>query len=159
MTSLTGNFIWVDHESKTMAADVTQGTFTVQLDDELLWGNESFEWTWVELLEWLNENWSTLTTDIEAFTETDENFPEFYTEHDFRHALQGALSPSFAVWHTGGLGYLQTASGTRTVPVSVLLGFLNDVGEQIIARLIETHVDARAEHAIRDWDTKLIVVS
>lgn len=174
---MTAEFDWVTPEGVS-SADVTRGTFLIFDDDERLWGSSEFVWTWVELLEWLNENWSTLTTDIAAFQETDENFPEFYTEHDFRHALQGALpSESFAVWFGDGSGWVESTAALRaypsekalgvleaggvessaalqSYPTEELLGLLNSVGDQIASRLSTHSEDARAVVALEDWGSR-----
>jgi Zn-dependent peptidase ImmA (M78 family) len=150
-------------------------------EDQPLWGSPEFEWTWVELLEWLANSWLALTLDdglpfpvsptnaydltryVNAAVddssgsladERETRLWEFRETHDFARALPGTMPPSFIVWREGLLGHVLTAENHWSgFEWDVLQGFLTEIGESIASRL-EGSTDERSVLALDFWHSR-----
>lgn len=125
------------------SAEVTRGTFVIQDDNKnIIWGNEDFEWSWVEILEWLTYNWESLHTVEDSIN----------PDNDLRFALQGAYPPvGFAMWWDGAdTGYFKVGDRTLEVSSKDWELFLIRLGNAIADR-VQLTFDARSKIVLADW--------
>lgn len=180
--SLTGSpeMAYSDPPAST-ASEATFGQLRISLDGHAIWYGETqsrgFEWTWVELLEFLGDNWIFLELEdgapfgvapstagrmlaraeatIERVNPLGSEFEEEHLEsyratHDLAEAVQGAVLPPVWVVRDGTRGWVASTYRTATAPIGEVLGVLNQIGDVIAARLT-TVDDKRAGEAVRRW--------
>lgn len=137
-------FEWAPIDINTiLSAEVTRGTFIVKDEnDKTIWGNEEFEWTWVEILEWLTLNWDSLHTPG-SFDNPD---------NDLRSGLMGLSMPDeFIVWWDGKEdAYFKIRDSVLTVSASEWEYFLIQLGNLISYRL-NLVSDSRSKIVLTDW--------
>lgn len=172
---------WVADGSTDQAAHATLGHLRLALRGQPVWHGDDadtgFEWTWIELLEFLADSWRYLVLEdgtplgvavdtaprmlaaAEAATQiagpavadTDlEQLHAFVATHDLSGAVQGADLPPAWVVRDGLTGWLCTDHWTGRAPAAELTQMLNELGEAIAARLVACS-DARAVAAVGSW--------
>lgn len=156
--NLRSNIVWSPLEGKVTAAEVTYGMLTIFADDVLIWGDPDFEWTWVELIEWLSYSWAIIDRErvagrsrdeIEANLSEDE-FADFLYKHNVSQAFGGVLMPELLIWRDGTTGYIETSVGLIALPVSEWKQFFLHLGYEIAQRMTDSG-DERARFALHDW--------
>lgn len=145
---LKSQFTWSPIEGKPTAATVTSGTFEIYSDETLIWGSPVFEWSWVEVLEWLNQYWEAIN---EPLPEAEElNVTD---ELDFSKFIGGVLLAPLVLVRKESEGYLLTKDAIISVPVDEWQNFINQIAEDLITRLTYS-ADPRARLAIKEWLSK-----
>ena len=141
---ITPVFEWTPIDINTiLSAEVTRGTFVIKDDnDKTIWGNEDFEWTWVEILEWLTLNWDSLHTPGSV-----DN-----PDNDLRSGLMGLNMPDeFIVWWDGEAdAYFKICGSVFTVSASEWEYFLIQLGNLVSYRL-NLVSDSRSKIVLADW--------
>lgn len=179
-SQLSPHFGWVDSSDRRQtAASSTRGTLSVVHDGVQIWGSTKFEWTWVELLEWLSDSWLAIIVDDGApfgeeaksakaliaaaedsvrhasgslAEEREMELWEFRETHDLSRALAGVASPTLLVWREGFIGHVLTDGDHFQLSWTELQAFLVATGDEISARLaVEGDVDERALLARDAW--------
>jgi hypothetical protein len=138
------------------AASATRGHLQVLIaGDDSPWLDNNFEWTWIELLEWLTLNWESLTSNEEptAFTsKTEEENFEFNEAHNFASSLQGASVPRFMVWRENDNdAFLWTQDHFYQCSWAQMLDFLTNLGDTIANRISHVTSDERGQIAVSEW--------
>jgi Zn-dependent peptidase ImmA (M78 family) len=177
-------------QSGESAADSTRGRLRLLLRGEVIWRGLDdrcgFEWTWVELLEFLGETWPYLMweegfplglrpapteklfaqaemmweQDPEEIRESREAvFETFQGVHDLSRGLQGVVLPPLWVVREGHLCWLATKQQSVLRSSDEVMQTLAALGDSIAERLCDTRAatDARALSALRTWSTRLMV--
>lgn len=138
-------FEWVPIDVNTvLSAEVTRGTFVIKKENnEIIWGHENFEWSWVEVLEWLTLAWDSLHTPCSA------NNPD----NDLCSGLMGVSMPNgFIIWWDGGEnGYFKIGDKIITSPAAEWEHFLIRLGNLISYRL-NLVSDSRSKIVLKDWE-------
>lgn len=172
---------WPSRPPKSTAAEATLGKLRVCLRGRPVWygadDTAGVEWTWIELLEFLGENWLYLSIEdgsplgvapttaprmLAAAEAAAERLPpgeaEFEREqieayrstHDLAEALQGAVAPPLWVVRDGNVGWMASTAATARTSFSELLAVLAEVGDSIVRRLSELS-DPRSVQAVATW--------
>jgi Zn-dependent peptidase ImmA (M78 family) len=180
---VTLSLAWEGEPTGT-AADATRGQLRVAVRGNPVWYGETsdhgFEWSWVELVEFLGESWRYLVLEegtplgvaidtaprmlaaAEAVLEADgpaaasadrELLYAFTHTHDLSEAVQGANLPAIWVIRDGSNGWICTPGWIGRVPVDELLKMLVQLGDAIIARLASS-TDMRAVAALGAWNSR-----
>ncbi len=140
-------FNWISESGKDTAAALTWGTFIVTCDGDVIWGSAEFEWTWYEMLDWFMENWDALMQP----QHNDGSSDYFEFQHDFRHSLQGVLTPRCTVWNDGEEGFIETQNTLISVPVDQWKAFLLECAVSILERM-EDSEDERSVWMVREFN-------
>lgn len=177
--ALDATFSWVDSATASpTAADRSRGVLGIAVDGQVVWGGDSFEWTWIELLEWLGYSWLALSADDGAPPDLEFSSRggrpyaarpfgrdasgglaedreialwQFLETHDMAKALPGTAHPPFVVWREGLTGHLMTRESHWLVPDwGTISELLTRVAEALTARL-DNCADLRAVTAIEAW--------
>ena len=138
---------------------------------------DGFEWTWIELLEFLSESWlylaledgpplgvaldtaprmlaaAEVTVESGGLLRSDierEQLEAYRATHDLAEAVQGAVMPPLWIVRDGNSGWAASAGATARAPFSELLDALRAVGDHIAPRLSRMS-DARSRAAARGW--------
>ena len=172
---------WPSRQPKSTAAEATFGQLRVCLRGRSVWygvdDTTGLEWTWIELLEFLGENWLYLSVEdgsplgvapttaprmLAAAEAAADRLPppeaEFEREqieayrstHDLAEALQGAVSPPLWVVRDGNVGWMASSAATARSPFSEVLAVLTDIGDSI-ARRLDGLSDQRSIQAVTTW--------
>ena len=172
---------WLASDSKKTAAEATRGSVRVNLRGRPVWhGAEEaagFEWTWIELLEFLSASWLYLALEdgaplgvaldtaprmlaaAEAAIESGaplgsdierEQLEAYRTTHDLAEAVQGAVMPPLWIVRDGNSGWAASAASTARAPFHELLDVLSRVGDCIASRLTGVS-DDRSRQAVKAW--------
>ena len=175
---------WLPRHPKATAAEATRGSLRVSLRGRAVWHgadeDEGFEWTWVELLEFLAVSWLYLAVEdsaplgvgldtaprmlaaAEAAIDSGaslgseleyEQLEAYRTTHDLAEAVQGAVMPPLWIVRAGNSGWVASAASTATAPFQELLDVLGKVGDSIASRL-DGMTDERSHAAVRAWRTR-----
>ena len=167
--------------SATAASDATLGRLRVSLGGHTVWHGKAqsagFEWTWVELLEFLGDSWVFLALEdgapfgiapstvprMVAAAETviersnplgsdvqEEHLEAYRATHDLAEAVQGAVLPPVWVVRDGTQGWVASTRLTAAAPIDEVLAVLEQTGDAIAARL-EGLDDERSTEAVRRW--------
>ena len=175
---------WLAGESRTSAANATRGRLRVRLRGKAVWhGSDEatgFEWTWIELLEFLAESWLYLAIEdgaplgvaldtvpqmvaaAEMAVESSpplgsdlerEQLEAYRMTHDLAEAVQGAATPPLWIVRDGNFGWAASTTRTARAPFHELLDVLRRVGDCIASRLNEVS-DARSREAVRSWHAR-----
>jgi Zn-dependent peptidase ImmA (M78 family) len=174
---------WPDLAAAPTAADATRGGMLLWVAEELVWGRETdtglkpFEWTWIELLEFLTYSWAHLVLeedyplglrpenpldlrnrlriylqDIpEELHEEEENEVfEFEERHDLARGLQGIHLPPVWLVREGDAYWIATTNQCILRPTEEVLDFLASLGDAIGDR-VSLADDERARDAVEAW--------
>ena len=175
---------WLAGGSRTSAATATRGSLRVSLRGKAVWhGPEEatgFEWTWIELLEFLAESWLYLAIEdgtplgvaldtvprmvaaAEMAAESGsplgsdlerEQLEAYRMTHDLAEAVQGAAMPPLWIVRDGNSGWAASTTATAKAPFHELLDLLRKVGDCIASRL-DGVSDARSREAVRSWHAR-----
>lgn len=175
---------WRPRRPRATAAEATRGRLRVSLRGRAVWHgadeNDGFEWTWIELLEFLAESWLYLAIEdgaplgvsldaaprmlaaAEAAIDSGssmgsdvehEQLEAYRTTHDLAEAVQGAVMPPLWIVRSGNSGWVASAASTAATPFQELLDVLSNVGDSIASRL-DAVADERARTAVRAWWTR-----
>ena len=172
---------WLAGGSKQTGAEATRGTLRVSLRGREVWHGADeaagFEWTWIELLEFLSESWLYLALEdgtplgvaldtaprmlaaAEAAVESvaplgsdveREQLEAYRTTHDLAEAVQGAVMPPLWIVRDGNSGWAASTALTARAAFHELLDVLQEVGNCIASRL-DGLSDDRSREAVRAW--------
>ncbi|WP_420445074.1 ImmA/IrrE family metallo-endopeptidase [Candidatus Poriferisodalis sp.] len=172
---------WLNGGAKSTGAEATFGNLRVCLRGRPVWHGEDdttgFEWTWIELLEFLGEYWLYLSVEdgcpfgvapntaprmfaaaeaaIEMRPSSEaeyerEQLEAYRLTHDLAEALQGVVSPPLWVVRDGNVGWMASTAMTATVPFEEMLDVLTAVGDFISLRLNGLG-DERSIQAVQTW--------
>ena len=175
---------WPTRDLKTTAAEATRGSLRVSLRGRPVWHGADqamgFEWTWIELLEFLSASWFYLAIEdgaplgvaldtaprmlaaAEAAIESGsplgsdlerEQLEAYRMTHDLAEAVQGAVMPPLWTMREGNSGWAASTTSTARAPFHALLDVLHEVGEGIASRL-KGMSDHRSREAIRAWQAR-----
>jgi len=177
---------WPPGRSTATAAEATRGSLRVSLRGRPVWHgadeDAGFEWTWVELLEFLAESWLYLAIEdgaplgvaldtaprmlaaAEAAIDSGsplgsdvehEQLEAYRTTHDLAEAVQGAVMPPLWIVKAGNSGWVASTASTARAPFDELLGVLSEVGDAIALRL-DGLADERSRAAAESWLTRAL---
>ncbi|MCY3738278.1 MAG: ImmA/IrrE family metallo-endopeptidase [Gemmatimonadaceae bacterium] len=177
---------WPAGGSRTSAANATRGSLRVSLRGKAVWyGSDEttgFEWTWIELLEFLAESWLYLAIEDGAplgvaldtvprmvaasemavesgsplgsdLEREREQLEAYRLTHDLAEAVQGAAMPPLWIVRDGNTGWAASTTATAKAPFDELLDVLRKVGDCIASRLNGVS-DARSREAVRSWHAR-----
>ena len=175
---------WLTGPSQSTGAEATRGLLRASLRGQPVWYGEDasagFEWTWIELLEFLAESWLYLIMEdgapfgvaidtaprmlaaAEAKMQSehplgsdpeDRQLEAYRMTHDLAEAVQGAVAPPLWIVRDGESGWVASAAKTAKVPFPELLGMLIEVGDFIASRLAPLS-DHRSVDAVRTWSER-----
>jgi Zn-dependent peptidase ImmA (M78 family) len=170
-------------ESAATSADATHGALRLWAHGRQVWpGNdldEAFEWTWVELAEFLARSWRWLLWEhglpfelpggsitqvhvdldrrwdllsMAAREEEEEDLYSFEERHDLARALMGAVAPSVWLVREGNMCWISTQDAAVLVPFRVVEEALQGFVDAVISRLAD--VDERASAVRVGWDAR-----
>jgi Zn-dependent peptidase ImmA (M78 family) len=170
-----------DGSPRSTAAEVTRGRLLVEVRGQPVWhdstGRRGFEWTWIELLEFLGWAWPYLLLedgtpmrvridtaprmlaaaeaaisehDIGIAGGQDDLVYGYVETHDLSLGLEGALLPPLWIVRQGTLGWVSSAAWHGAVPFDELVDALKQVGDAISARIADV-ADDRARQARAQW--------
>ena len=170
-------------ESATTSADATRGPLRLWAHGRQVWpGNdldEAFEWTWVELAEFLARSWRWLLWEnglpfelpggsitqvhvdlnrrwgsfsMAAREVEEEELYSFEERHDLARALTGAVAPPVWLVREGNMCRVSTHDAAVLVPFRVVEEALQGFADAVISRLAD--VDERASAVREGWDTR-----
>ena len=155
---------WTNQHFKT-AADVTEGYLQIAILDHN-WFEEPVLWNWVELLEWMADNWSylnneSITDEWFSFFEGKENAKantidawDFLDSHDLSASLAGAIVPSLIVWRDKDQGNVLIRGKHLVLEWKELLLSLETIGNEIVERLNSYELDERSEIVMENWSNR-----
>ena len=175
---------WPHGGSERSASEATRGSLRVSLRGRAIWHGadeaSGFEWTWIELLEFLSESWLYLALEdgsplgvaldtaprmlaaAEAAIESGsplgsdverEQLEAYRTTHDLAEAAQGAVMPPLWIVRDGSSGWVASAALTARARFQELLDVLNEVGGCIASRLAAVS-DDRSREAVQAWQAR-----
>ena len=175
---------WSSRDLKTTAAEATRGSLRVSLRSRPVWHGadqaSGFDWTWIELLEFLSASWLYLAIEdgaplgvaldtaprmLAAAEAAIESGPPLGSDlareqleacrmtHDLAEAVQGAVMPPLWIMREGKSGWAASTTSMARAPFHELLDVLREVGEGIAARL-NGMSDDRSCEAIRAWQAR-----
>ena len=174
---------WLPGPSQSTGAEATRGLLRVNLRGRPVWYGENeatgFEWTWIELLEFLAESWLYLVMEdgaplgvaldtaprMLAAAEVeiseyplgsdleDHQLEAYRMTHDLAEAVQGAVVPPLWIVRDGESGWVASATRTAKVPFQELLDVLITVGD-FIASTLAPLSDSRSIKAVRTWSER-----
>lgn len=171
---------WSDLAAESAEA-ATRGEVVLSVGGSPVWGSERapFQWTWVELLEWLGESWKFLVWEESyprgldppepmlledecerlrvgvpwAAARVQEEVLSFLEHHDVATCLHGATAPPVRILRTGNLCSVATRTGTIIAAFTEVLESLSSIGDAISARLASCR-DPRSTQAVSDWQER-----
>jgi Zn-dependent peptidase ImmA (M78 family) len=178
--------VWANSGTARSAAEFTRGDALLWVAEELVWGEQAgtdllpFQWTWIELLEFLAHAWPYLEweegyprglqpsrpsmlravaegrwqeqTEERSIQEEIELFA-FEENHDLARSLQGAVAPSVWLVREGNLMWVASKRRAVMRPVLEILGQLAAIGEAVKAQ-VSSCGDIRAKTAVEDWEAR-----
>jgi Zn-dependent peptidase ImmA (M78 family) len=170
-------------DSAANSADATRGTLQLWVHGRQVWPgndlNDAFEWTWIELAEFLARSWRWLLWenglpfelpggsitqvlaelnrrwDLLSMTAREEEEEELYSfeeRHDLARALMGAVAPSVWLVREGNMCRVSTHDAAILVPFGQVEETLRGFVDSVISRLAE--VDERASAVQAEWDVR-----
>jgi len=164
----------------------TTGWLTAGIGDTVVWAWESdektsaFEWTWVDLVEFLSNAWPWLEweegwpfglqpgnpTEIESIAlerwegmaasrvlEEEDELRDFLEVHDLSRAIQGAHMPRLLIVREGRTCWVATKSAWDICRLSDVLETLTDLGDEIVGRIDDADVPG-AETVCTHWELR-----
>lgn len=172
---------WQSDELGATGAEATRGDLTVSLRGRPVWFGEDdttgFEWSWIELLEFLAEYWLYLSVEdgpplgvapdtaprmlaaaeavIESGTALGTDFEREQLEayrmtHDLAEAVEGAVLPPLWIMRHGKFGWVASTTMTASAPFDETLDVLRRVGDFVALRLGGA-TDERSIRAVEAW--------
>jgi Zn-dependent peptidase ImmA (M78 family) len=177
---------WSEPGTAPTAAELSRAGVLLWIAGELVWGKKNgpepspFNWTWVELLEFLVEAWPYLVWEegypnglqpprpsllAAAAEEEFQDQPEdisvakesavfaFEETHDLARGLQGVKAPSVWLVREGKLFWVSSQQRSVLRPAEEVLDQLRAIGEAVRARLAASP-DPRARAAVEGWDAR-----
>ena len=175
---------WPAGGSKQSGAEATRGSLRVSLRGRPVWHGADeatgFEWTWIELLEFLSASWLYLAIEdgapfgvalgtaprmlasAEAMIESGsprgsdverEHLEAYRMTHDLAEAVQGAVMPPLWIVRDGNSGWVASSASTARAPFHKLLDVLRQIGDCIASRLNGLS-DNRSREAIQAWQAR-----
>ena len=172
---------WSNGDEWSTGAEATRGDLWVSLRGTPVWyghdEREGFEWSWIELLEFLAEYWLYLSVEdgpplgvaldaaprmlaaAEAAIESGaplgsrverEQLEAYRATHDLAEAVQGAVLPPLWIVRDGYSGWVASTTMTATAPIAELMDVLTRVGNFIASRL-HGMTDDRSIMAVQSW--------
>ncbi len=177
---------WLAGGPRTSATNATRGSLRVSLRGKAIWHGpdaaSGFEWTWIELLEFLAESWLYLAIEDGAplgvaldtvprmvaasemavesgsplgsdLGREGEQLEAYRMTHDLAEAVQGAAMPPLWIVRDGNTGWAASTTATAKAPFHELLDVLRKVGDCIASRLNGVS-DARSREAVRSWHAR-----
>ncbi len=169
--------------SAATSVDATRGALRLWAHGRQVWpGNdldEAFEWTWVELAEFLTRSWRWLLWEnglpfelqggsinqvyvdlnrrwdllsMAAREGEEEDLYSFEERHDLARALMGAVAPSVWLVREGNMCWISTQNAAVLVPFRVVEETLQGFVDAVISRLAD--VDERASALRAEWDAR-----
>jgi Zn-dependent peptidase ImmA (M78 family) len=173
---------WSD-ESAATSAEASRGALRLWANGRQVWPgddlDEAFEWTWVELAEFLTRSWRWLqwengfpfelpggsitqvyvdldrrwsSLSMAAREEEEEDLYSFEERHDLARGLMGATAPSVWLVREGNLCWVSTQDAAILVSFTAVEEALQGFAEAIISRLAD--VDARASAVRAGWGAR-----
>lgn len=117
------------------AAEATRGKLTWKINGEEYW---NFEWTWVEMLESLSQDF----------------FGKSHSSFDLAECVQGAILPSILLTETGDSLYqIRTDRAVFSFPMMKVEDVLIALAGAIADRIREAGIDDhRSLIALQDWE-------
>lgn len=168
----------------TNAADATRGALRLYVGHHRIWfgsvQGHGFEWTWVELLEFLSTVWPWLTLeeglpfdwtpaklahvrfkardeaqdlDERKREEFEDALGDFEQTHDLALALQGVVLPSVWIVNEGNVSWVLTDTQCIEIGRETCRHLLSELGEVIASRLTRLE-DPRSKRAVDDWQAR-----
>lgn len=175
---------WLPGPSQPTGAEATRGLLRAELRGRPVWYGENeatgFEWTWIELLEFIADSWLYLVLEdgaplgvaldtaprmlAAAEAEIQSEYPlgsdledrqleAYRMTHDLAEAVQGAVVPPLWIVKDGETGWVASAVRTAKTPFQELLDLLIKVGDFIASRLAPLS-DNRSLKAVRRWSER-----
>ena len=172
---------WLRGGSQRTGAEATRGTLRASLRGRAVWHGADdaagFEWTWIELLEFLSESWLYLVLEdgsplgvtldtvprmlaaVETAVESRapqgsdgerEQLEAYRSTHDLAEAVQGALTPPLWIVRDGNFGWAASTESTARTAFNELHRVLQELGNWIASRL-DAMSDNRSREAVRAW--------
>ena len=172
---------WSAGGPRRTGAEATRGSLRVSLRGRAVWHGvdeaSGFEWTWIELLEFLSESWLYLALEdgpplgvaldtaprMLAAAEVEvesgglmgsdmkrEQLEAYRATHDLADAVQGAVMPPLWIVRDGNSGWAASEGATVRTSFSELLDVLHAVGDHIASRLSSVS-DGRSREVARAW--------
>jgi Zn-dependent peptidase ImmA (M78 family) len=167
-------------ESPATSAEATRGTLRLWAHGRQVWPgadlDEGFEWTWVELAEFLARSWRWLqwengfpfelpggsitqvygdldrrwsSLSLAAREQDEEDLYSFEERHDLARALMGATAPSVWLVREGNMCWVSTRDAAVLVPFTLVEEALRGFVDAVISRLAD--VDERASAVRAGW--------
>jgi Zn-dependent peptidase ImmA (M78 family) len=177
-------FSWERTDLADTSTNATRAALRVLVEGVPVWcGHDSesgFEWTWIELLEFLSYAWPFMTLEdgpplglalgtpaevagmandifnvmpAEIRENAESEFEAYLQTHDLARAVAGAKLPTILITRIGRLMHLATNTREIFVEAGKLLATLTAVGD-LIARRLRHLDDGRARAAVTEWDER-----
>lgn len=147
---LTWGFTSEAEEHGKIAAELTRGKLVLQVGETPVW---NFSWTWVELLEWLAQNWTELISNESQLALSQSGIEtaswEFLSAHDLGVSVQGAALPTIVIWRDGDEAHVYSDEASGVDSWQPMEDSLWTLGEHIASYLNED--DERSAIALHDW--------
>ena len=166
---------------ETTQVEAVYGRVKASIDGRAIWCGDDeatgFEWTWIELLEFLGDCWryialedgaplgvapstvprmlAAVDFEIERAGPVEGDFDidqleAFRETHDLAEAFGGAVLPPLWVVREGNLGWVTSDDHFAAAPFNDILAMLEQVGD-FVAKAVDNADDPRSQHAIRTW--------
>ena len=185
---------WYSRSEDMSAASQTRGYLSLWLNDRVIWGlldrsepsgMRGIDWTWIELLEGLAENWRFLLWEQEtpipvsfdrvSYLISDarrrweslgaqkadqeaESLYEFEQRHNLAAYLQGIKLPSVYFVRRGKWVMVESGDSVLQVTFAQAINVLEASAQAIIGKLqVIAETDGRAKAAIHAWEKKAFV--
>lgn len=155
---------WADAPLATTAADATRGDLRCAFADDVIWGSlngDGIDWTWIEILEYLADNWPYLLFEEEVGLRLvdghhDEAYLDMLDSHNLARGLQGIWLPELYIFKSGNLARIQTSSAGYWTEWELALRCLSDLAGAIAERLSVQGAmdDMRAQLACARWNER-----
>lgn len=169
---------------KVQQAGLAWSKARLWISDELVWcgdNNTPLEWTWLDVLEWLSENWAwllceqalpfnvksqslaTLMRDLERRWENmseelvedeEEEALRFLARHDMSHALKGIFLPAVLLFRQGNIVNVQVPSQQLDLclPLEDVAKDLESIGNGLFE--LASNKNPRAKAAMERWQQR-----
>ena len=148
---LTWSFTSEADENAKTAAELTRGKLVLQVGNTPVW---NFSWTWIELLEWLAQNWTELISNESQLALSQSGIDtaswEFLSAHDLGASIQGASLPMIVIWRDEESVHIDTPDSHAEGSWQPIEDSLWTLGEHIASYLNED--DERGAIALRNWE-------
>ena len=175
---LSFEIAWSADPAAVTAAELTRGALTARIGNYPVWGDTEggFEWTWIELLEFLAGAWRYIAweegdplglgdplPDLRSAARArwellpgahrqseEEELWAFESTHNLASAVQGAWLPDLWLLRRGNDCVISSHAKTAQEPISDALATLVEVASEIAGKL-QGATDPRAVNAREAW--------